>query len=130
MDTVGNTAAKLHCTAGFPTCGVPEWREGERESQNCPITASVLSLERASFGAHCELRKAAASLCPAVCWSGAAPSHGKGAGGGCSGLPAALRRTTSREAAQRSMTQALKHLGRGHVILISFFVLNRKGVCG
>lgn len=35
-----------------------------------------------------------------------------------------------REAAEQSMTQPLRHLGRGHVILISFFVLNRKGVCG
>lgn len=35
-----------------------------------------------------------------------------------------------REAAEQSVTQPLRHLGRGHVILISFFVLNRKGVCG
>lgn len=41
----------------------------------------------------CELRKAGAGLCLAVRWSGAAPSHEKGAGGGCTGLqPCAAQR--------------------------------------
>lgn len=55
--------------------------------------------------------------------------RGEAGEAGCAGLqPCGSERPG--EAAQQSMTQALKHLGRGHVILISFFVLNRKGVCG
>lgn len=74
-------------------------------------------------------------LCPQragkkqVCECGAAALGGVGAGrrGRRAAAPSS---TSAREAAEQSMTQPLRYLGRGRVILISFFVLNRKGVCG
>lgn len=104
--------------AGFPRGG---------KGRGSPPGLPHQSQERARFGTP-RVSSVLGGVPVPVCRSGAAPSLGRAAGAaraGCSPAP-----TAARGAAQRSMTQALKHLGRGHVILISFFVLNRKGVCG
>lgn len=67
--------------------------------------------------------------CCVLEWCSLPRMRGVAGEAGCAGLQPCVSEHPG-EAVQKSMTQALKHLGRGHVILISFFVLNRKGVCG